>query len=175
MGKIITIIIVVLIAGVLIFAATKPNTFRVQRSVIINAQPKRIFAFINDFHKWDVWSPYEKLDPAMKRTYSGSKSGKGSIYEWKGNMKAGQGRMEIVNAIQPSVVTIKLDFMKPMAGHNTSEFTLEPKWDSTKVTWTMYGPYSYFHKIMSVFFNMDKMIGNAFETGLNNLKTIVEK
>jgi carbon monoxide dehydrogenase subunit G len=114
------------------------------------------------------------MDPEMKRTYSGVASGKGAVYAWQGNSKVGEGRMEISDTSPPSKVTIKLDFVKPFEAHNIAEFTLEPKGDSTSVTWTMHGPSPYMAKVMGVFVSMDKMIGKDFETGLANLKTVAE-
>jgi hypothetical protein len=175
MIKKIAIVIVILIVALLIFAATRPNTFRVERTASIKAPPEKIFPLIDDFHKWGDWSPWEKLDPAMKRTYSGSDSGKGAAYAWEGNNKVGKGRMEITDVFPSSKVIIKLDFEKPMEGHNVSDFSLERKGDSTSVTWVMYGPNSYPAKVISIFFNMDKMIGKDFEAGLANLKTVAEK
>jgi hypothetical protein len=168
-------LLVVVVGAILVYAATKPDTFRVQRSTSIKAAPDTIFALINDYRSWTAWSPYEKRDPALKRTYSGAAAGKGAVYEWEGNSQVGQGRMEITDTAAPSRVTIKLDFIKPFEGHNIAEFTLEPSGDTTNVTWAMYGPARYITKLMSVFINMDKMIGNDFETGLANLKTLTEK
>jgi hypothetical protein len=175
MLTIIAVTVVVLIAALLGIAATKPNAFRVQRAVTIKASPEKIFPLINDFHTWNSWSPWEKIDPAMKRTYSGVASGSGAIYEWEGNNKVGTGRMEITSTLRPAKVTIKLDFLKPMEGHNTAEFTLEPLGDSTNVTWAMYGPSQFVSKVFQVFVSMDKMIGKSFETGLANLKALAEK
>lgn len=175
MVKIIAVIVVVLIAALLIFAATKPDTFRVQRSASIKAPPEKIFALINDLHSWGSWSPWEKMDPAMKRTHSGAATGKGAVYEWEGNNKVGKGRMEITETSPPSRVTIKLDFIKPFEAHNIAEFTLDATGDSTNVTWAMHGPLPYIAKVMHVVFNMDSMVGKNFETGLTNLKTIAEK
>ena len=175
MLKTIAIVVVVAIVATLVYAATRPDDFRVQRSTSIKAPPEKIFALINDFHRWDSWSPWEKIDPAMKRTYSGAASGKGTIYAWQGNSKVGEGRMEIADASPPSKVTIKLDFVKPIEGHNTAEFTLEPKGDSTNVTWLMYGPSAYIAKVFGIFVSMDKMIGDDFEAGLANLKSVAEK
>src|SRR5207344_784877 len=124
----------------LAFAATKPDTFRVQRAASIKAPPEKIFPLLNELHNWSAWSPYEKKDPAMKRTFSGAPSGKGAVYEWDGDSNVGKGRMEIIDAASPSKVVIKLDFIKPFEGHNTAEFTMEPKGDNTVVTWAMYGP-----------------------------------
>jgi uncharacterized protein YndB with AHSA1/START domain len=175
MFKKIAIVVVVLLAALLLFATTKPDTFRVQRTATIQAPPEKVFALINDFHDWGSWSPWEKLDPAMKRTYSGAANGKGAAYAWEGNSKVGAGRMEITDTSAPSKVTIQLDFIKPFEGHNVAEFTLEPQGGSTKVTWAMYGPSPYITKVMCVFISMDSMIGKDFEAGLANLKTVAEK
>ena len=172
---IIAAVVAVVVAGVLIYAATKPNSFTVRRSIEIKAPPAKIFALINDLHGWAAWSPYEKKDPDMKRTFSGAQRGKGAIYEWDGNNSVGKGRMEIIEAAAPAKVAIKLDFIKPFEGHNTAEFTMEPKGDQTVVTWAMYGPSPYVAKLMGTFMNMDKMIGTDFEAGLVNLKTLAEK
>ena len=175
MLKIILIVIVVLIAGVLGFAATKPDTFSVQRSTSIKAPPEKIFAVINDFHRWPDWSPWEKLDPAMKRTQSGAASGKGAIYEWDGNSKAGAGRMEIIESTPASKLGIQLDFIKPFEGHNIAEFSLTPEADATRVSWVMHGPTPFVSKVMQVFVSMDTLIGKDFEEGLANLKALTEK
>jgi carbon monoxide dehydrogenase subunit G len=174
MIKIIAIVVVVLIAAILILAAAKPDTFRVQRAARIKAPPEKIFAFINDFNRWGSWSPWEKKDPAMKRTYGASTSGKGAVYAWEGNKDVGQGRMEIAESSPPSKVTLKLDFVKPFEAHNIVEFALEPKGDATNVTWAMQGATPYFAKIIHVFINMDSMVGKDFETGLANLKAAAE-
>jgi uncharacterized protein YndB with AHSA1/START domain len=170
----IAIVIGVLLVGLLGYAATRPNTFQVQRKQGIQAPPDRIFALIEDYRKWAAWSPYEKLDPTMKKTFSGADSGKGAVYNWAGNSKAGEGRMEIVDAVSPRLVKIKLDFLKPFEGHNTAEFTLDAKGSATDVTWAMYGPQPFMFKVMSIFVNMDKMLGKDFEAGLSNLKAIAE-
>jgi len=175
MLKNIAITVVVLIAAVLVFAATRPDNFRVQRATSVKAPPERIFPLITDLHSWGSWSPWEKKDPAMKRTYSGAASGKGAVYAWEGNSKVGEGRMEITDVSPPSKVAIKLDFVKPMEGHSNAEFTLEPKGDSTNVTWTMYGPTAYVAKVIGIFVSVDSMIGKEFETGLANLRTVAEK
>ena len=168
-------IIGVVLIIVLILAASKPDTFRVQRTATVKADPGKVFPCINDFHNWVAWSPFEKLDPNMQKTFSGAASGKGAVYEWKGNSKAGMGRMEILKSSIPSKVVIKLDFLKPFEGHNTSEFKMSPKGDSTEVSWEMYGPSSFMTKIMHVFINMDKMLGKDFEAGLANLKAVAER
>ena len=175
MLKKIAIVAVGLLGATLAFAATKPDTFRVERSTSIKAPPEKIFPLIDDFHRWSSWSPFEKLDPAMKRTFSGSPNGSGAAYEWEGNAKAGAGRMEIRDASPGSKVTIQLDFIKPFEGHNVAEFALEPQGDSTKVTWAMHGPNRYFAKVMHLFFDMDGMVGRSFDEGLANLKALTEK
>ncbi len=167
--------VVVVVAGILIYAATMPDTFRVQRTATIKAPPEKIFALINDLRSWSLWSPYEKKDPAMKRTFSGAASGKGAIYEWDGDNNVGKGRMEITEATPPAKILIKLDFIKPFEGHNTAEFTMEPRNDGTVVTWAMYGSASLMMKVMGLFMNMDNMIGNDFAAGLASLKAAAEK
>ena len=175
MLKTIAVIVVILIAGVLAFAMSKPDTFSVQRAASMKAPPEKIFAVVNDFHRWTEWSPWEKLDPGMKRTQSGAPSGKGAIYEWDGNSKAGAGRMEINESTPAAKVGIQLAFIKPFEGHNIAEFTLAPQGETTNVTWTMHGPAPFISKLMQVFVSMDTMIGKDFEAGLANLKTVVER
>ncbi|HLJ88030.1 MAG TPA: SRPBCC family protein [Candidatus Angelobacter sp.] len=171
---IIMVALPVLIALFLILAATRPDTFRVQRAANIRASSERIFPLISDFHNWGSWSPWEKLDPAMKRTFDGAASGKGSVYAWEGS-KAGAGRMEIMSAAPSSKIVIKLDFIKPFEAHNTVEFNLEGEGESTKVTWDMEGRSPYMMKVMGIFFNMDNRIGKDFEAGLASMKAVAEK
>lgn len=175
MLRTIAIVAAILVVALLVFAATRPNTFKVERTAAIKAPPERIFALINDFHQWAAWSPYEKFDPAMKRTFESPASGKGAVYAWDGNSKAGAGRMEITQSVPPSKIMIQLDFSRPFEGHNIAEFTLEPKGEVTVVNWSMHGPSPYMHKLMGVFLNLDQLIGRDFETGLNNLKSTTEK
>jgi len=175
MLKTIALVVVAAIAALLIFAATRPDTFRVERTARIQAPAEKIFPLIDDFHRWGTWSPYEKLDPEMKRTFGGSASGKGATYAWDSKGKAGAGRMEIVESSPSSKIAINLDFTSPMEGHNLAEFTLQPQGDATMVTWSMQGKSPYAAKLMGIFFNMDQMIGKDFEAGLANLKTATEK
>lgn len=172
---IIGVVIVVVAAALLVYAATKPDTLRVTRATSIKAPPEKIFALINDFRIWGSWSPYEKKDPAMKRTLSGIASGKGAVYAWEGDKNVGTGRMEITDTSPPSKVTIKLDFVKPFEAHNIVNFTLDRQGDSTKVTWDMQGRTPYIGKVIGIFIDMDNMIGKDFEDGLANLKTLAEK
>ena len=169
------VIVVVAIAAILIYAATKPDSFRVERSASMNAPPEKIFPYIEGLKRWAEWSPYEARDPEMKRTYSGAESGKGAVYEWDGNKNVGTGRMEILNSTPPNKVVIKLDFLKPFEGHNTAELTVEPKGGQTIVTWAMYGPSTFMTKLIGTFMDMDDMIGRDFAAGLAKLKTVVEK
>jgi uncharacterized protein YndB with AHSA1/START domain len=175
MFKKITIVIAVLIAGFLLYAATRPDTFRVERAVSIKAPPEKLFALINDLKGWAGWSPWEKKDPAMKRTFGTVTRGKGATYGWDGNKDVGQGSMEIIESIPSSKIGIKLDFLKPFEAHNLVQFTLTPKGETTEVTWAMQGPVPYFAKIIHIFFDMDSMVGKDFEAGLANLKSAAEK
>ena len=167
--------VVLLVAAVLAFAATRPDSFSVRRAASIQAPPEKIFPLINDFSRWSAWSPYEKKDPAMKRSFSGPAAGKGAVYAWEGNGDVGQGRMEIADAVAPSRVTLKLDFVEPFEAHNKVDFTLEPKGGATEVTWAMDGPMPFISKVITLFVDMDRMVGGDFEAGLANLKAIAEK
>jgi uncharacterized protein YndB with AHSA1/START domain len=172
---VIVVVLLVAVVGVVALAATKPDSFRVQRSTTIKAAPDRIFARINDFKAWPQWSPYETKDPNMQRTLSGAEAGNGAVYEWRGDKNVGQGRMEITESTAPVQIVIKLDFLKPFEAHNTATFTLVPQGDATEVTWAMDGPSTFLTKVMGVFFNLDKMIGTDFEAGLANLKRLSEQ
>jgi len=172
---VISVIVAVVVAGLLIYAATKPDWFTVRRTASIKAPPDRLFALINDLHRWNAWSPYEKKDPDMKRSFGGADQGTGAVYAWDGNKNVGSGRMVIVESNPPRKIVIKLDFLKPFEGHNTAEFTMDPQGDNTNVTWAMYGPSTYMFKVMGIFMDMDKMIGNDFAAGLANLKAVAEK
>jgi len=159
---------------VLILAATKPNTLRVQRAISVKAPADRIFPLINDFHQWRIWSPYENKDTAMKRSYDGAESGKGAVYAWEGNNNVGSGRMEILEASVPSKIRISsISSSRSKAQHR--EFTMLPQGDVTNLTWTMVGPAVFMSKLMHVFINLDRMIGRDFEVGLANLKKLAEE
>lgn len=174
MFKTIAIILALLIAALLIYAATKPDSFRIERSATIKASPEKISAYLTDFKQWTAWSSWEEKDPAMQRTFSGASSGKGAIYGWEGNKNVGTGRMEILD-VQPQKVTVKLDFLAPFEAHNTAEYTMQPEGDSTKVTWAMFGPANYMSKVMTTVMSMEKMVGPDFEAGLAKLKVAAEK
>lgn len=160
----------------LIFAASRPDTFRVERSTTVKAEPAKVYALLNDFHFFPIWSPWQKLDPAMQTTHSGAPSGPGAVYAWTGNDAVGSGRMEILQTIPNTSVTLKLDFLKPFEAHNTTLYTLTPGNDGmTNVTWAMFGASPYIAKLMGIFVSMDSMIGKDFERGLANLKAVAEK
>lgn len=175
MFKRIAIVLAVIIVLILGVAMTKPDTFVVQRTATIKAPPEKIMTLVSDFHNWPVWSPWEKIDPKMQRTFSGAPNGKGAVYAWTGNSDVGRGRMEIIDYAAPSSVTIKLDFIEPMAMANVTQFVLTPQGDSTTVTWNMNGPMPFVSKVMSVFTSMDALVGRDFEKGLMQLKAAAEK
>lgn len=174
---VIAIVIAALLAAILIYAATRPNTFVIQRTTSIKAPAARIHPLIDDFHQWPQWSPYETKDPAMTRTF-GAPRGKGSVYAWQGDKNVGSGRMEITDT-SLSKVTVDLQFISPFKAHNTAEFSLVPSGETTQeitqVTWAMRGPLPYMAKVMHMFINMDRMVGNDFAAGLANLKAVSEK
>ena len=170
--SIVTLIFWALLAAtvlLLVSAALRPDSFRVERSALVPANQARVAALISDFHQWVRWSPWEKIDRTMQRTYSGTASGVGAAYAWSGNGKAGAGRMEILECTENRIL-IRIDFIKPFAASNTVEFTLLPLGDSTQVTWAMFGPSPFISKLMGLVFNMDKMIGKDFAAGLVNMQ-----
>ena len=171
---IIVLLFAAVLGAVLVYAATQPDSFRVERSATIKAPPEKIFAQVNEFKAWAGWSPWEKIDPALKRAYSGPSSGLGAAYSWEGNKDVGSGRMEITESAAPSRIVIRLDFLKPFEAHNTAEFSFAREGDATKVTWAMHGPSPYLSKLIGLVFNMDRMVGGMFEQGLANLKKASE-
>lgn len=175
MLKNILILAVTLITAALMYAATKPDTFVVQRTATIAAPPEHVFELIQDLHQWAFWSPWEKMDPALKKTHSGAPLGRGAILEWDGNADVGAGRMEIVSTVPSSRVVIKLDFLEPFEAHNQAEFTVEGSESATSVTWAMHGPQPFIMNVMDLVMGMDKMVGKDFETGLANLKQLAEQ
>lgn len=174
MFKKIIVVISVLILLLLAWAAIQPSTYRVQRSIAIKAPPEKIVPLISDFHNWALWSPWEVLDPAMKRTFSGAPKDLGAVYAWEGNKNVGSGRMEVIS-LTPVKVGIKLDFFVPVKSTSDTEFVLEPQGDTTTVRWTMSGETDFMAKMMNVFISMDSMIGPAFDSGLAKMKAAAEK
>lgn len=175
MLKIIAIVVVVAVVGVLLYAATRPDTFRVQRSTSIKAPPEKIYPLISDLRRFNTWNPYEKKDPNLKGSYGGAASGKGAVYAFHGNKNVGKGSIEITDTAPPHKVSMRLTMVEPMEARNNIEFTLEPNGEGTKVTWAMHGHSSYFAKIIHLVFNMDRMVGGDFEAGLASLKAVAEK
>ncbi|MGE8491278.1 MAG: SRPBCC family protein, partial [Paraburkholderia nemoris] len=169
MLKVILITVVAAVGLLLIYAATRPDNFRIERSVRIEAPPERVYGLIDDLHQFNRWNPFLRKDPAAQGTYSGTPSGKGARYAWQGE-KVGVGQMEIVDTAAPANVTMNLDFIKPFEAHNMADFTLKPEAGATQVTWAMYGPAPFLWKLMQVFVSMDRMVGKDFEDGLSNLK-----
>jgi uncharacterized protein YndB with AHSA1/START domain len=166
--------IAVLIILLAIFVATRPAEFHIERSATIAAPPEKVFAQINDFHSWGAWSPWEKLDPEMKREFGGPTSGAGSTYAWVGNDKVGEGKMTIEKSEPASLVQIKLQFIKPWEDTSTATFKLSPDAGGTKVTWSMDGRKNFMAKAVCLFMDMDKMVGGDFERGLTAIKAQAE-
>jgi hypothetical protein len=172
--KKILIALAVIVAVLVVVIATRPDTFRIERSAEINAAPSVVFAQVNDFHKWEAWSPWAKLDPNMKQTFEGSPSGQGAINAWAGNDQVGEGRMTIMESKPPEHIGIKLEFLKPWTATNDTTFDFKGEADKTKVTWAMSGNNNFASKAMSLFMSMDEMVGKDFEKGLVQLKTVSE-
>jgi hypothetical protein len=172
-----TILILIAIA-VIIFVtlvAMRPDDFCVTRSTAVSAAPPAVFAQVNDFHKWEAWSPWAKMDPACKNSFSGAPSGPGAIFSWEGNKKVGAGRMTITESLPKEKILIRLEFFKPFKATNTAEFTFKPQSDQTFVTWTMSGKNNFMGKMFGLIMNCDKMVGGQFEQGLAAMKAIAEK
>lgn len=169
-------LVIVAIIGVLAYATTRPDTFRIARSASIKAPPEKIFPMINDLQAMKGWSPYEKKDPAMQRSFSGPAAGVGAKYAWAGDQNIGEGRMEIIESVPHSKIGIRLEFLKPMEATHLAEFTLQPAGDgTTTVTWAMGGHLKYLFKVAHLFMNVDAMVGKDFEAGLADLKAMTEK
>jgi uncharacterized protein YndB with AHSA1/START domain len=171
----IVVIVAVLIVAVLVFAATRPDAFYVQRSIVINAPAEKIFPLIDDLHAWDGWEPKDRKDPTMKKTFLGPQRGTGATVEWDSKGQGGKGRGVIIESVPPGRVAIKVDFVRPFEAHNLNEFSLEPQAGSTKVTWNIQASNLYAMKLVGVFFNIQREFGKHAETGLGNLKSIAEK
>jgi uncharacterized protein YndB with AHSA1/START domain len=174
MIKKILLALAAVIVLVLIVAAFQPDDFRVMRSTTISAPASVVFAQVNDFHKWESWSPWEKADPAIRKTFTGAPAGTGAVYSWAGNRNVGEGRCTITESRPDELIRIRLDFIKPFASVCTTEYTFKAEGRGTTVTWSMAGPQHFVSKVMCLFVSMDKMIGSQFELGLANLKTVSE-
>jgi hypothetical protein len=170
----ILIVLVILILGLVAVVAMQPANFRISRSATMAAPPSQVFDQVNDFHNWEAWSPWAKLDPTMKTTYSGPEAGTGASYSWSGNNKVGEGRMTISESQPHELVRIQLEFLRPFAAKNQAEFTFQPAGNQTQVTWGMTGTNNFMAKAFNLVMNMDKLVGKDFEKGLAQLKTVVE-
>jgi uncharacterized protein YndB with AHSA1/START domain len=161
------VVVLAVLAGIV---STRPDTFTVERSATIQSPPELVFARVNDFHRWNEWSPWDHLDPQMKRTFEGANAGVGAMYGWTGNKDVGEGRMTVKDSKPNERVTIELEFIKPFAATSTTTFTFTPAGEGTRVGWKMEGKNNFMSKAMSMFMNMDKMVGGDFERGLAAMK-----
>lgn len=167
-------LVILILAGLCVVIAMQPSDFKVTRSATFAAPPDRIFEQVNDFHKWEAWSPWAKIDPAMKTTYSGPATGVGSSYAWIGNDDVGEGKMTMTQSHSNEHIAIDLEFIKPFAAKNLTEFSFKPDGDKTNVTWTMTGKNNFMLKAFSLVMSMDKLVGGDFEKGLAQMKPVVE-
>ena len=175
MWSIIFVVLSVAIVGLILVVRMQPSNFRISRSISMSAPASEVFGQVNDFHNWRNWSPWEKMDPDLKRTYEGAPSGTGSVYSWSGNKKVGEGRMTLVESHPSDRIRIKLEFLKPFKATNTAEFTFQSEGGNTRVEWAMTGANeSFMSKAFCMVMNMDKMVGKDFEKGLASMKETVE-
>ena len=178
MIRTVLLLVVVAVVAMLLYAATRPDTFAVQRQISIRASAQHVYPLINDLHQFNVWNPYVAKDPQIKLSYSGPSNGPGAAYDFQGNKNVGKGRIEILSVSEPDKVSMKLDMIEPFEGHNLVDFTLAPNRADPAlldVTWAMHGPSAFMGKVMGLFFNMDEMIGRDFEAGLARLKAQAEQ
>ncbi len=166
--------LVVIVVILVVVIALQSSTYHVERTATINAPPAVVFAQVNDFHKWNAWSPWAKLDPAMKQTFEGAPAGNGAVYTWSGNKEVGEGRMLITESHPSDLVKIKLDFLRPFAASSNTVFSFRPEGNETKVTWAIDGDKNFIAKAFHLFMNIDKMVGGDFEKGLAQMKSVAE-
>lgn len=170
----ISIVVGLLIVALLIFIATRPDQMHVERTALVNAPPQVVFGIINDLHQWGQWSPYDKRDPNMKKTYEGAAMGPGASYAWNGNKDVGEGRMTILDSRPGELITMKLEFTRPFRCQNRVDFKLSPTTGGTNVSWILEGKNTFMSKAMSLIMDMDQMVGSDFEVGLANLNTVAQ-
>lgn len=163
------IAIAVLVIALIVVVAMQPSEFRIERAAAIAAPSPAVFAQVNDFHNWDAWSPWARLDPAMKKTYEGSPAGVGAVSTWSGNQEVGEGRATITESRPNELIRIKLEYLRPFESTNTAEFTFKPEGDGTLVTWSLYGTNKFMAKAFGLVMDMDEMVGSQFEQGLASL------
>jgi uncharacterized protein YndB with AHSA1/START domain len=166
--------VAVIVIAFVVVVALQPADFRVVRSATISAPPSDVFAQVNDFHHWEAWSPWAKLDPAAKNTFAGAPAGTGAIFSWSGNNKVGEGKMTMTESRPNDLIRINLEFLRPFKATNTAEFTFKPEGNQTAVSWSMSGRNNFMSKAFCLFMNMDKLVGGDFEKGLAQMKTVVE-
>ena len=174
MLKKILIGVAAIIAALIGFVAMQPDDFRIERTAIVAAPAPVVFTQVNDFHKWQAWSPWAKLDPAAKATFEGPSAGPGAVFKWSGNDKVGEGSMTVAESRPGELVRIDVEFVKPFEGKNTSEFAFKPQGNQTTVTWSSYGKHTFVSKAMCLVMNMEKMLGPDMEKGLAQMKAVVE-
>lgn len=174
MLSLIALAIVAILAAIVLYASTRPAIFHVERSISIDASPEKIFPLINDLRLWEAWTPYDK-DPAMRKTFSGSESGKGARFAWEGNKAAGIGEITIAEAVVPTKLVFDLHMIKPFEGRNVATIMLLAAGDATVVTWSLDDRHNLMLKTMRLFMNLDKLIGRDFSVGLARLKALVER
>ena len=174
MFKKILIVLVGLVVALLIVVALQPSHFTITRTAAIGVAPEVVFPHVNDLQRWEAWSPWAKLDPAVKNTFEGPKEGTGAVFRWAGNDQVGEGAMTITESRAPELVRLRLDFVKPMAGTSDVEFGFAKAGAGTTVTWTMSGKNDFIGKAFCLFMNMDRMVGGQFEQGLASLKRVAE-
>ena len=160
---------------VVVVVASRPARFHVARTATIAANPPAVFTQVNDFHRWDAWNPWAKLDPAMKHSYSGAPAGVGAVYAWAGNSQVGEGRMTVTESRPSELIRIEMEFLQPFARTSTAQFTFRPEGDHTVVTLSMEGRNNFMAKAIHLVMNMDRMIGGQFEKGLAQMKAVVEE
>jgi len=166
--------LVVVVIALVVVVATRPAEFRIARTTTVAAPPRAVFAQVNDFHRWDAWSPWAKLDPAMKQTFEGPPAGTGAIYTWSGDRQVGEGRMTMIESRPDELIRIELQFVRPFRATNTAEFTFRPEGDRTIVTWSMTGRNGFMAKAVGLFVSMDRLVGREFESGLSRLAAVAE-
>ena len=168
------LVLVLIVVGLVVVIARRPSEFRIERTTVVAAAPAAVFAQVNDFHKWDAWNPWAKMDPALKQGYEGAPAGAGAVYTWAGNRQVGEGRMTITESRPNDLIRVRLEFLKPVANTSLAEFTFKLQGTQTAVTWSMTGTNNFMAKAFHLVMNMDRMIGGQFDKGLADMKSAVE-
>ena len=167
-------LLVAVIGGLAGYVALQPDNFRIERRMMVDVPPMEVFAQVNDFHKWEDWSPWAKLDPDATVAFEGPRAGQGAVFKWAGNDRIGQGTMTLVANKPGEFIRIDVEFVKPFEGKSTSEFTFRPQGDRTQVTWASYGPMTYLTKAICLVMSMEKVLGPDMESGLVRMKAVAE-